>query len=216
MRPSNQFARGRRLPSWAAGVAVLLGMSLAVACGGTAATPIPSAQPTPAPTPDPHLREPVTADQIFIALQVAKLPVSPNNANLGQGNPAIVKQINADVSSWPLRITQFRSAADLRKHLSWKAGTPPGRDEPPYSIAAMNILIQYGPISGRAPALPDAARQAVAAQIIGALDPLLWPLEQHSVTAVPVRTPEATPTPSLAPSPSKAPSKKTPRPSKAP
>ncbi len=80
-----------------------------VGCSASAA-PAPSATvaPTPVVTPDPHLQEPVTADQVYIALRVAKLPVNSNNANLGRGNPDIVKQINAELDGWPLRITQYR------------------------------------------------------------------------------------------------------------
>ena len=221
MRHSNQSARGRRLPSGAAGVVALLVTAIAVACGGTTAAPSSTPVPTPVITPDPHLTEPVTADQIFLVLQRAKLQLQPNNANLGHGNPTIVKQINATLTGWPLRITQYRSAADLRKALAWKTGEAPAGDEAPYGIAGLNVLIQFGPISARAPAAPDSTRQATAAQLVGVLDPLLWPLQQHSVVPIPARTPEPTPAPpSASAKPSKAPAKsappKSPKPTKAP
>jgi hypothetical protein len=224
MRHPNDFA-GRRLPAVAAGF-VALAMSLAVVgCGSSAAPSVePTALPTPVVTPDPHLSEPVTADQVFRLLGQAKLGIRANNANSGRGNAAIVKQINADVGNWPLRITQFRSSADLQKTLKWKDGAKPVRNETPYAFAALNVLIEYGPVSSAGtPTAPDGARQALAAQIAGTLDPLLWPMAQHSVVAVPVRTPvpAATPAPSAAPTkaPSKAPTKapaKTPKPTKAP
>src|SRR5262249_26096992 len=130
MRHSNHLDRDRRLPSGLAGVVALLVAALVVACGSSA-TPAPSATvaPTPVITPDPHLKEPVTADQIFQAFGAAQVGITANNANNGNGNPAIVKQINADVGGWPLRITQYRTSALLDSALHWKAGQAPGSDE---------------------------------------------------------------------------------------
>jgi len=200
---------------------MLVTAAIVVACGGSAAPSVePTPLPTPVVTPDPHLKEPVSADDIFRALGAAKLGIIANNANSGRGNPAIIKQINADIGNWPLRITQYRSAADLQDALKWKPGDKPVRNETPYAFAGLNVLVQYGPVSSAGdPKLPDDSRQAFAQQIVGVLDPLLWPIEQHSVVAIPSRSavPAATPTP--APSPTKAPTKapgKTPKPSKKP
>jgi len=55
----------------------------------------------------------------------------------------------------------------------------------------------------------------MAARIVTVLDPLLWPLTQHSVIDIPSRTPEPTPKPSVSTAPTKAPAK-TPKPSKTP
>ncbi len=205
MRHSNQASRGSRLPSWAAVLFVLI----VAACGQTAA---PSAPPTPIPTPvitpDPHLTEPVTADQVFRILASAKLGMKANNATLGGGNPDILKVINADIGSWPLRITEYRSSAALKKDLGWKAGAAPVRNEAPYGFAGLNVLVEFGPVStAGTPKAPEADRQQVAASIVAVLDPLLWPLTQHSVMLAPART--VVPPPSVAPSvkPSKAPSK---------
>jgi len=185
MRYSNHAARQRGLPARAAGLFALL----AVACGPAAvASTTPTTVPTPVVTPDPHLTEPVTADQVFLALGAAKLGIVANNATAGGGNPDIVKLINADISSWPLRIIEFRSSVALQKSLGWKAGVAPAGDEPPYAIAGLNVLIQYGPISAARPTTPPVARQQLAAAIVAALDPLLWPLVQHSVLAIPSRT----------------------------
>ncbi|HET7703790.1 MAG TPA: hypothetical protein VFK35_10340 [Candidatus Limnocylindrales bacterium] len=192
MRNSNQLDRGRRLSIQAAGLTALLCAVALAGCGGTAiATGSPTPQPTPLLTPDPHLTEPVTADQIFRALGAAKVGIVANNANSGQGNPNIVKVINADVGSWPLRITEYRSSAILAKVAGWKPGAKPARNQAPYSFAGLNILIEYGSLSGAAaPKPPDATRQAQAAAIVTALDPLLWPLAKRTVTDIPSRTAE--------------------------
>ena len=202
MRHSNHTSRGRRLPPWAAGLFVVL----AAGCAASAApTTSPTPVPTPVVTPDPHLTEPVTADQIFRILGSAKLGMRANNATLGGGNPNIVKVINADIGNWPLKITEFRTSAALRKAVAWKDSRPTP-NQAPYAIAGLNVLVEFGPVStAAAPTAPDPARQQLAVGIVNALDPLLWPLTQHSVVVVPSRTPE--PAPSVAPSvkPSKAP-----------
>jgi hypothetical protein len=215
MRSSNQLAGGRRLRGGAAGLAVSVVLTVVAACGGSAAPSVaPSLQPTPVITPDPHLSEPVTADKVFVALGAAKLGITANNANIDTGNPAILKVINAEIANWPLRITQFSSSAVLRRTVGWKPGAAPGADEAPYNIAGLNILIQYGPISTRPATAPDPARKALAEKIIDVLDPLLWPLSQHSVVLVPARTPEPTAAPS--PTATAKPPAKSPKPSRKP
>ena len=216
MRHSNQSGRGPRLPIWAAGL-----LALAVAgCGSsTAASATPTPVPTPVVTPDPHLTEPVTADAVYRALGMSGLKVTAINANLGQGNPDIVKQINANLSGWSVRIIQYKSSGLMTPALDWKAGEAPGGDEAPFNFAALNILIQFGPISAAAPAAPDASRQKDAAAIVAVLDPLLWPIAQRSVLAIPSRTPApvATPVPTAKPTakPTTKPAK-TPKPTRKP
>jgi hypothetical protein len=221
MRDSNHGTRGRRLSALTAG---LFGLVFA-ACAATAAVPPPSVAPTPSPTPDPHLTEPVTADHVYSVLTAAKLGMACSNANLGNGNPRIVKQINCNVGGWPLRITQYKTTAMLTSSLKWTPDGAPTGDEPPYGWAGLNVLVEFGPISARAPSKPAADRQATAKSILGVLDPLLWPIAQHSVAAIPGRTAEPTVVPSATAAPSKAPTAKrrsakpptkTPRPSKAP
>ena len=213
MRHSNHFVRGRRLSSVAVGLFVLI----VTACGSGNGAPPPSAVATPSPTPDPHLREPVTADQVYAILIAAKLQMTCPNANLGNGNPRIVKQINCNLGGWPLRITQYKSTALLSDSVGWKSGDAPRGDEAPYSWAGLNVLLQFGPISAKAPASPPPDRQATAASIVGILDPLLWPLAQHSVAEIAARAPAPSAAPASA-APSKTPTKapKTPKPSKAP
>jgi hypothetical protein len=214
MRHSNHAGRGRRLPIWAAGLLVMI----VAACGSSAAPPsaAPTPAPTPSPTPDPHLTAPVKADAIYTALAKGGLAITPINANLGQGNPDIVKEINANLKGWPIRITEYRSTDALVKALGWTPGEPPGGDEAPYAFAALNLLVTYGPISARAPSVPETGRQQDAASIVAVLDPLLWPIAQRSVMAIPSRTPipAATPVPSVKPTPTaKATPAATPRPS---
>jgi hypothetical protein len=206
MRGSNQRARGTLV------LASLFVLSaILAACGGTppASVAPPTAQPTPVITPDPHLAEPVTADQIFTAIRVAKLPLSVNNATAGLPGAPIIKQINAQVANWPLVITQYRSSQVLRDALKWNPTVGPKQGDPPYAWVAMNILISFGPVTGK-PTAPDADRQKQAQTLIALVDPLLWPIEQKSMAPVPTKTapPPASPPPSAAPSvapPSKAP-----------
>ena len=205
MRHSNHFPGERRLPRWAAGLVALAIALSAAACGSSTATPIPSAVPTPSPTPDPHLQGNVSADRMYELLVAAKLGLTANNANLGRGDPNIVKQINGAISGWPIRITEYKSPAILEKALNWTPGAAPVGDEAPYAFAAMNVLIQYGPISAKAPTAPDSSRQQTAAAIVALLDPLMWPIAQHSVVAIPSRTPEPTPAPSVSAAPSASP-----------
>jgi hypothetical protein len=223
MRHSNHSGRGRRLPIWAAGLLAVI----VAACGASAApaSSAPTPPPTPSPTPDPHLTAPVKADDIYRDLGKGGLAITPINANLGQGNPDIVKAINANLKGWPLRITEYRSAEAMVKSLDWTPGDPPGGDEAPYAFAALNILITYGPISARAPSPPDAGRQQDAVSIVAVLDPLLWPITQRSVLAIPSRTPiplatpKPTPKPTAKPTPkptAKATAKPTPKPTKKP
>jgi hypothetical protein len=214
------MGRARRPSLSAAGVAMLLAAFAVVACGGQAApSGVPSALPTPVPTVDPHLSEPVTANQIYGVLAAAKLGMTCPTASLGDGQPGVVKQINCNVAGWPLRITQYQSGAILSHDLVWNSAIP-GSNEPPYWWTALNVAISYGPISARAPGQPDDARQAMAAQIVGLLDPLLWPIRQHSVLTIPARSPVPSPTATPTAAPSKAVAskppakpKKTPKPS---
>jgi len=112
-----------------------------------------------------------------------------------------------------MRIIQYKTAALLTNALTWKPGDAPAGDEAPYSWAGLNVLIEMGPISARAPSAPETDRQTKAASIFAILDPLLWPIVQHSVVTIPGRTaaptagPPATAAPSKAPVKSAAPSK---------
>jgi hypothetical protein len=219
MRNSNQATRGnwrsdRSGGQFAPAISIvgLLLVLIVAACGPTAAAPSsPTPLPTPVITPDPHLKGPVTADQVFSVVKTSQLIVYATNAT--EGPAPIVKRINADLGGWQLRITAYDSAASLQRSKTWKPGSAPGRGEPPYTFAALNVLIEYGPTrNGVAPSQPDDAHQAIAVTLVGILDPLVWPIEQHSLVTIPVRT--AAPA-GPSPAPTKATSSTSPSPSKA-
>ena len=197
MRGSNQRSRG------AVALAVLAAVSvIAAACGSAPPPSVAVATPVPTPmiTPDPHLTEPATADAIFNAIRVGKLPLSVNNATAGGPGSPVVKQINAQVANWPLIITQYSSSAELRKGIGWDPTAGPKQGDPPYAWVAMNILISFGPVTGK-PSPPDEARQEQAKALVALVDPLLWPIEQKSMAPVPTKTamPLESPAPSAAP-----------------
>lgn len=203
MRHSNP-SRGLRPSAVPAGLLVVLAVAL-IGCGPSAvASTSPTPRPTPVVTPDPHLSEPVTADEIFQAIGSIDLPFVANNATPGGAGDALIKKINAELSSWPLIITEYRSSADLRAATGWDPATPPIQGDPPFAWVGLNVLIEFGPSTGVRLGPPDEGRQEQARQVVAILDPLLWPLEQRSVVPVPSRT--ATPGPgSAAPSASAAP-----------
>jgi hypothetical protein len=191
MRGTNHVARP------ALGLAVAL--AVVAACGSAvpSAAP-PSARPTPIVTPDPHLTEPATADEVFGVIRTGGLKLSVNNATAGLPSDPLVKRINADVANWPLVITEFRSSAALREAVAWDAAAPPAQGDPPYAFVGLNMLIEFGPVTGPL-ATPDSTRREQAARLIALIDPLLWPLEQRSVVVVATRTPTAAPDASAEP-----------------
>ena len=200
MRHSNHPSPPGPLTVRAGWLAVLIGLFVLVvgACGSsTPPSASPTVEPTPAITPDPHLREPVTAEAIYAVLYKAKIGLQCPNATLGPANSKVVEQINCAANGYPLRIIQYTSSVDMTRSLAWTPGDPPVGDQSPYNWAGLNILIELGPISARAPSAPAADRQALAAAIFATLDPLLWPIAQRSVVAIPGHTaaPSAKPTP---------------------
>jgi hypothetical protein len=198
MRISNQSALRRRL---ATGVVAL--MLTACSASVPSSAPPPTVAPTPVITPDPHLTDPATADAIFDVIRRAGLPLSVTNATGGDPSSPIVKQINAAIDNWPLVISQYKNSATLRAAVKWSPGKAPAADSPPYIFVGLNVLIAFGPTTGK-PLAPDATRQAQAERLVQVIDPLLWPLEQRSVTPIPSRTAQAA-------SPSAIPSKPSPK-----
>ena len=196
MRHSNHGHRGLWWPARVVSVMALI----VAACGANNATTAPaSVEPTPLVTPDPHLKEPVSADQIFLAIGKGRggLTLVAMNALAGTPGQALVKRINAELANWPLIITQYRSSTDLRAALHWDATKPPVQGDPPYSWVGLNVLVQFGPSTGSTLAAPDASRQAQANTIVTVLDPLLWPLEQRAVIPIPSKTMTPTAAPSV-------------------
>jgi hypothetical protein len=192
-------------------LAAISALSVAVAaCGTSAAQPSAgsgSAPPTAAITPDPHLTEPATADQIFNAIRRGDLPLTVNNATAGDPSSPVVKTINAAVANWPLIISEYRSSSLLRATVGWDPAAGPRQGDAPYTWVGMNVLVSFGPTTGH-PAPPDATRRQQAKDLIALIDPLLWPLQQRAVVPVPTKTapPGSSPAPTAsAPAPSAAP-----------
>jgi hypothetical protein len=180
MRLSNHAAR------LAAGA--VIATMLVTACGSAPPSlPPPTARPTPVITPDPHLTEPATADQIFVAIRVGDLPLNVNNATSGDPTSPVVKRINAAIGNWPLIITEFRSSSALRQTTKWDPTMPPTQGNAPYTFVGLNILIEFGPVTGVL-AAPDTDRQKQARVLVDLIDPLLWPMEQRSVIRLDTRT----------------------------
>jgi len=203
MRVSNHRARRVLALALAAGLT-----ATAAACGSPSAagSPAPAtAAPTPAATPDPHLTEPATADQVFNGIRRGGLPLSVNNATTGGPNSPLIKQINAQVANWPLIISEYRSASQLRELLAWDPGAGPRQGDAPYAWVGMNIVVTFGPTTGKL-AAPDAMRQDQAKTLVALIDPLLWPLEQRSLTPIPTKAalPQSTAPPVASPAPASA------------
>jgi hypothetical protein len=181
--------RGSR-PQFAVPVTLALVVVLAAACGTAAVSPSPTPAPTPVVTPNPHLGDPATAKDVFNGLGRAGLKITPNTAFAGADGAAVVTRINATYHDWPLDVTQYRTAADLAKKAGWDSGEAPGRGEPPVALAGYNILVTWGPSTGKEPAAPDASQAAALEALVDALDRLLSPLRTRSI--VPVQTVSAT------------------------
>jgi hypothetical protein len=204
MRNSNHAVRTSSPGALVLSGLVAAALVVLAGCGSPAPVASPSAPPTPVITPDPHLTAPVTADQIFRAIGRIELAFVANNAtNYDPGEP-VVKRINADLSNWPLIITEFRSAVDLRAVTGWDPSLPPVQGNPPFAFVAFNVMIEFGPSTGVRLEAPVPARQEQAEQLVAILDPLLWPLEQRSVVPVPTKT--APPAATVAPSATTGPS----------
>ncbi len=137
---------------------------------------------------------------IFTALNSAGLKVVANTASKGpSGIPS--KIINATYAGWPLILSEFASHAQLLQATKFDPADKNRIGDPPYSIVGLNILIEFGPRSGKSGITPPDAPFVQAAQkIVAVLDPLLGPLQQRS--AAPLRLPVATPPPTSSPSPS--------------
>jgi hypothetical protein len=193
---------------------IVVGTILVTACGG----PPPSAPPvaaTPIVTPDPHLHEPATADQVFRALSAGGLRIVANNAMSGASGAEPVKRINATYLGWPLNVAQYSSSAALSKVTQWKAGEPPRGGEVPIAIVGLNILVTWGPTTGGKPMLPDARKVGALDPMLAILDGLLSPLRARAIVPLPIAgaNPEPSASPSVKPAPSKKPAKKaTPKP----
>ena len=162
------------------------------ACAGGPPTASPTAVPTPVVTPNPHLGDPATAQEVFNGLGRAGLQITPNTATTGPKDGDVVTRIFATYLGWPLDVTEYRSSAALGKVVTWEPGEDPGRGEHPIAIAGANILVTWGPaLSGAKPNLPDARQTKGLTDLVAALDKLLSPLRARTNTAVTITPPVA-------------------------
>jgi hypothetical protein len=194
---------------------IVVGTILVTACGGPPPSAPPVAVATPIVTPDPHLHEPATADQVFRALSAGGLRIVANNAMSGASGAEPVKRINATYLGWPLNVAQYSSSAALSKVTQWKAGEPPRGGEVPIAIVGLNILVTWGPTTGGKPMVPDARKVGALDPMLAILDGLLSPLRARAIVPLPIAgaSPEPSASPSVKPAPSKKPAKKaTPKP----
>lgn len=167
-------------------VGLIVAAGLFGACGEAAPSSAPPvARATPVVTPNPHLAEPATADQVFLGLARAGLRLTANNADAGAPDSGLVKRINATFLGWPFAVSQFESSSKLRDVLDWAEAGAPGQGEPPVAIAGMNVLIEWGPTTGEAPPDVDPERLEALADMAATLDALVSPLRARAVVAVP-------------------------------
>jgi hypothetical protein len=194
MRTSN---RGRRLVTAAFGLALTLS-----ACGASGATPPPTSQPAPVVTPDPHLKEPVAADDLYRLIATAGIRITPLTASKGaDGEP--VKRIIGTYDDWPIALSEYSSNGKLKTETKFDPHDPPGQGEAPYIIEGLNILIEFGPriTNNRSPAPPPSDKRQAMLALVAVLDPLLGPLQQRSVVPIPLSVAQSSPASAAAPTP---------------
>ena len=203
--------RNHRLLALALGAALL-----AAACGSTPATVAPTVTPPPpTATPNPHLTDPASVDVVYNALVRAGLQISANSADTGTG--AMIKRYHLTYDAWPLVLTQYTSAKTLVSESGFNPKAKPVLGNPPFALAGLNILIEYGSSTQNGPpAAPSAQFVSAFQQLVALVDPLIGPLQQRSVTPVVLPTPTPPPSASPAPHPSASPGKPTPRPTAKP
>jgi hypothetical protein len=188
--------------------ALALVVLVAAACGSAPASAPPSVAPTPVATPNPHLADPATAQDVFNGLGRQGLKITPNTAVTGVGGAGVVTRINATYQGWPLDVTQYKTSADLAKAAAWATGEAPGRGEPPVALAGYNILVRWGPWgTGTKPPVPEDQRVAALGALVTALDRLISPLRTRTIVPVQVAAvvPTTEPGPSAAPKATPAP-----------
>jgi hypothetical protein len=179
----------------------LVATALVAACAAAPSRSAPpSSTPRPTPTPVVRLAAPFHAGEVVVALREAGLDVTGNTARAGLRGQEPRTTMFATYESWPLRLLEYSSAAALRKASGFKAGDRIVAGDPPFAFAAANLLIEYGPRrDGKKPARPDFLRQAKALMLVLALHPLVGPLVQRSIVALPLPTPPPAPAANDAP-----------------
>ncbi len=179
---------------------------LAAACGSSPPSPSPTTAPTPIVTPNPHLGNPATAQEVFNGLGRAGLSITPNTATTGAQDSDVVTKIFATYLGWPLDVVQYRTSGALTKATPWTAGEGPGRGESAVTLVGSNILVSWGPRTpGVKPERPDDRQADGLEKLVGALDLLLWPLRARAnvpvAVAPTVAAAPASPAPRATPKP---------------
>jgi hypothetical protein len=196
--------------------ALLLAAALAAAaCGGPGANSSPTPTAAPSPTPDSHLREPARADVIYSTLVERGLQLIGTNASRGRDPEAV---INGTYAGWPLVLLQYQSSGTRFQLTKFKNGDAPGKGDPPFTFAGLNVVVKWGPsVDRRVPQRSATKAQIDAATTLAVeLDRLIGPLAEKSIQRVSpqLATPRpATPKPAT-PRPSNAPRPPTPRPTR--
>lgn len=178
-----------------ASVTALAALLLVAACGGAA----PSASVRPiarlTPTPNPHLVDPTSADQVIASLAAMGMTVITNNASRGRdGEP--VKIVNATFAGWPLSIAEYSSTARRRELHPLDASAV---ESTRMLLAGLNIIVLYGPPDRPDAPSPDPGFVGSARALADALEPLLGPLERQGVLAPAAAASGASQSPSPAP-----------------
>ncbi len=186
-----------------------------VACGGDA-SPSPTPTVRPSPTPDPHLQDPANIEVVYKALSKAGLKISVTNASGGSPGKEPRRSYSASLDGWPLQLIEYGSTAAREADFGFLSGSPPTKEDPPYTFAGLNIAVTFGPdTSHEVPIVPDQRFQDVAKKLGDTLDIYLGPLSQRTVTALGLPAPKPTPSPepSASAKPSGKPAKASPKPS---
>ena len=167
---------------------------LVAACGGA-----PTASPAPSqaagPTAPPKLPDPTSAPDVYRALRLAGLSLVGTGSVEGQTPSDPVERINATLNSQPLSILGYASDLGRAKLYAFRDGTAPDANQPVYTFAASNIVIEFGASAvGKKPPAPNAALSTLAQRLATTLQALLGQLAERSVQRASTAAPAATPT----------------------
>lgn len=169
------------------------------ACGEAPPSVAPTVRPTPVVTPDPHLSDPASVDEVWRGLGAAGLRMTANNATAGGDDESLVKTINATYLGWPLSLSEYRSSAALAETTDWEEDDDPGQGESPIAIAGANILVLWGPQTGEEPPTPDGRQADALDALVTAMDRLLSPLRVRANVPIDVPGVVLGPTPPASP-----------------
>ena len=113
-------------------------------------------RPTPVVTPDPHLAIPATRRRRLPRPGPAGLRLTAINAEAGAAAGRWSSGSTRRTSAGPSTISQYRSAADLDDEAPWTSGERARSGRAAGGDRRLNILVQWGPTTGRR--APDAGR----------------------------------------------------------